>query len=61
MAHLHGVSFKIYCSRKMQAHIPYGARQAVKKIIKQILTSRVYEAAVETSLDEAVSLPNRPG
>ncbi len=28
----------------------------MKKIIRQILTSRVYEAAIETSLDEAVAL-----
>ncbi len=33
----------------------------MKKIIKQILTSRVYEAAVETSLDEAVSLSQQTG
>jgi threonine dehydratase len=31
----------------------------VNKIFKQILTSRVYEAAIETSLDEAVSLSAR--
>ncbi|WP_028579918.1 threonine ammonia-lyase, biosynthetic [Desulfogranum japonicum] len=33
----------------------------MKKIIKQILTSRVYEAAVETSLDEAVALSLQTG
>ncbi|MGB3224430.1 MAG: threonine ammonia-lyase, biosynthetic [Desulforhopalus sp.] len=31
----------------------------MNKIFKQILTSRVYEAAIETSLDEAVSLSAR--
>jgi threonine dehydratase len=31
----------------------------VRKIIRQILTSRVYEAAIETSLDEAVALSAR--
>jgi threonine dehydratase len=31
----------------------------VNKIFKQILTSRVYEAAIETSLDEAISLSAR--
>lgn len=31
----------------------------MRKIIRQILTSRVYEAAVETSLDEAVALSAR--
>ncbi len=29
------------------------------KLFKQILTSRVYEAAIETSLDEAASLSTR--
>lgn len=31
----------------------------MRKIIRQILTSRVYEAAIETSLDEAVALSAR--
>ena len=31
----------------------------MKKIIKQILTSRVYEAAIETPLDDAVVLSRR--
>ena len=33
----------------------------MRKIIRQILTSRVYEAAVETALDEAVALSARTG
>ncbi len=34
-------------------------RPALQKIFKQILTSRVYEAAIETSLDAATSLSAR--